>query len=297
MTLRLLPFIAVVLAGVTATSVGMAVFAAISDLTLAVLFCTAAVLLDAFKYLAWPAAAILAPSRKVLATGLVLCALLFAVVSAWATYDRIVGAVQGRENGSTQRLADLDRLQTLAEQRLSTLNTQLVNTQTQAADLRRRGIVSKANELESEITRRADNERKRAIQQLESIANERLALNTHRGASVPEQVLWVLGIGFALALEVVPVLIFLSLVPTAQPAQDPKPIAKAEPKPAPKPAPQARTDDPLALLVAEIAKGRLPGVKQFAKEQGIGNSRASVAYKVAADEGLIRKTPAGYVLP
>jgi len=62
------PLLAMVaaLAGVTAASVGMAIDALIDDALLAALFATAAVVLDLFKYVAWPLALALLAMRRAL---------------------------------------------------------------------------------------------------------------------------------------------------------------------------------------------------------------------------------------
>jgi hypothetical protein len=298
---RVLTPLAVALAGVTATSVGMAVFSAISDPVLATLFAGAGVLLDVFKYAAWPAAAdLLTKGRGVLAVATVACAVAFAGVSCWATFDRLVGAIEGRAAGSEQRLVDLEQVQRDGQLRVSTLDSQLTDTRKQAALMREHGMASKSFELEQGAIARADIERAAAMAKVESASSERNKLLSTRGTTLPAGVIFLIGLGFALALEVVPVLIFLS--------------GSQEEKPRPKPAAELRRDEPVTrqeqasnlreptetlgdplLHQLRVAGAELLKVKEFAKANGIGNTRASAVYKAAEVAGIIKKTATGYV--
>lgn len=88
--------IACALSSVTAVSVALAMFALIDDPILAALFAGAAVLLDVYKYLAWPLAlSTLLGRRFAAATLLALTALALAGVSGWATYDRLMHSIVG----------------------------------------------------------------------------------------------------------------------------------------------------------------------------------------------------------
>ncbi len=321
---RLLTPLALALAGVTAASVGMAVHRLIADPVLAGMFSGAAVLLDVFKYAAWPVAAVLlSVKRRALAGCLVACALLFAGVSGWATFDRVVGAVEGRAAGGEQRLIDLAEQQEEGRRRIADLDLQLVEVRRQAAWMRERGMVSKAQELEGGAIARADAERTAALGRVASATEERQQIIASRGATLPQQVVTLLGLGFALALEVVPVLIFLTgakpaaelpALPDIQLPLEPKqllatqePVFTGEPaeiievtapakqvEPKPKAATPGRDEDLMNALLS--AGEELMKVKDFAKAHSIGNTRASAVYKAAEAAGHIKKTPAGYVV-
>ena len=56
------------------------------------------------------------------------CALLFAGVSGWATFDRVVGAVENRAAGGEQRLIDLAEQQEEGRKRVADLDLQLAET-------------------------------------------------------------------------------------------------------------------------------------------------------------------------
>ena len=85
---HVLTAIALGLSSVTIVSVGLAMFALIEDRQLAALFAFAAILLDVFKYLAWPTALQLAgDGRRASASLMIACALVLAGVSAWATFS------------------------------------------------------------------------------------------------------------------------------------------------------------------------------------------------------------------
>src|SRR5574344_2088642 len=106
--------IACALSSVTAVSVALAMFALIDDPILAALFAGAAVLLDVYKYLAWPLAlAALSARRFVAAALLALTALSLAGVSGWATYDRLMHAIIGsraeHQAIQEQRITDLEQ--------------------------------------------------------------------------------------------------------------------------------------------------------------------------------------------
>ena len=90
------PLLAMVaaLAGVTATSVALAIAALIDNTLLAALFASAAVGLDLFKYIAWPLALGLLVVRRTLCALLMMaCALALGTVSGWATYDRLMSSI------------------------------------------------------------------------------------------------------------------------------------------------------------------------------------------------------------
>lgn len=306
--------VGLLLAAVTATSVGMAVHAVIADPVLSALFCFAAVLLDAFKYMAWPAAASM--RGRWLPAGLVVSATLFAGVSGWATYDRVLGAVQGRAASVDMRLSDLEQVQEEAARRLAVLDAREASALSQAEVMRQRGMVSKAMELEEAARTAASKDRQAATERLDAASEERATLLKGRGADLPGPIAQALAIGFALALEIVPVLIFLA---GQQPAVAAEPRAEEQlsvsrpPRPAetavtadlpqgelsavseePERLPVSRRDE--ELLSALVALGtRVPKVKEFAKANSIGNSRAIAVYRAAEAAGYIKKTPAGYV--
>lgn len=316
---RLLTLLALALAGVTAASVGMAVHRLITDPVLAWMFCGAAVLLDVFKYAAWPLSADTArQGRVVLAGCLVACSLVFAAVSGWATFDRVAGAVQGRSAGSEQRLVDLSHLQATAEARVAQLDKQLTDIRKQAAWMRERGMVTKAQELEVEAVGRADAEREAEVGRLERVSNERKELLQSKGTTLPDWVVAALGLGFAIALEVVPVLLFLAgraapieqlpvftevreSVVTEEPPKPVTPVVSEEPeriarsdKPADPPTAD-KDEELLEALRSDCSSNSLLKVKDFAKQNGVGNTRASALYKRAEQLGIIQKTPAGYI--
>lgn len=322
MTKALTP-LALALAGVTAGSVGMAVHGLIADPLLAWMFSGAAVALDIFKYAAWPAAAALAASgRKFLAAGLVSCAVVFAGVSGWATYDRFVGAVEGRSIGNEIRLADLEKVQEVEKLRLEALDAQIADIRRQADSLRLRGVITKAQELEAFSLTRADSERAKAVARIEAASKERQQITSKKGSTLPSAVTSLIGLGFALALEVVPVLIFLiggkparreedsgqlpAVVTQVQepvfmgnctdnPTEEHAAVSEEPTREPSKPVGQSKGKDEELMKALLASGGELLKVKDFAKANGIGNTRASAIYKAAEAAGHIRKTAAGYV--
>lgn len=160
------PLLAMVaaLAGVTATSVALAIAALIDNTLLAVLFASAAVVLDLFKYVAWPLAlGLLAARRTVCALLMMACALALGVVSGWATYDRLMSSIitsraehQARHE---QRQADLVEQRDADAARIEQLDSEAAAVHHQANALRERGMVTRALELEAAAMARIDAER------------------------------------------------------------------------------------------------------------------------------------------
>ena len=110
----LLVAIAFLLSSVTAISVALTMYALIEDKNLALLFASAAVLLDIFKYLAWPVA--IRVLRGSTAALTIACALMLSIVSGWATYDCLMSSITISK--ATHDVMTTDRVQSL-----STLST------------------------------------------------------------------------------------------------------------------------------------------------------------------------------
>ena len=210
----LLLTIAVALSSVTALSVGMAMSTLIADPLLAAVFATAAVLLDFYKYLAWPIAlGMLAAGKRAYAVLMIISALMLAAVSAWATYDRLLTSIvsgQTRYAAVTeQRMVDLQAVRSEGLRQLDSLDKDARSIGDQARQLRERGIVSKAQELESSALGRIDGQREQVLQRLDRASVELTELRARPTASVglPELLAILLCAGFAIALEAVPALI------------------------------------------------------------------------------------------
>lgn len=211
---RLLSAIALGLSSVTVISVGLAMFALIEDPKLATLFAVAAVLLDVFKYLAWPTALQLAGSGRRASAGLMItCALVLAGVSAWATYDRMMGSIIGsrtqQQAVQQQRIADLEQARSADLQLTAQLSAEAASIRAQAEAMRARGMVTRALELDSSALPRIAEQRDQIRQRLDasSIELTQLRAAAPKAAGLPLELATLLCIGFALALEVVPALI------------------------------------------------------------------------------------------
>ncbi|WEJ70361.1 hypothetical protein [Pseudomonas sp. PSE14] len=169
------------LAGVSATSVALAIAALIENTLLAVLFASAAVVLDLFKYIAWPfALGLLEMRRTVCALLMMASALALGGVSAWASYDRLMTSIvtsraelQARQ---TQRKADLIEQRGADAARIQQLDAEAVTTREQANALRDRGMVTRALELEGAAMARIDSERGQAQVRRDNASQELTAL-------------------------------------------------------------------------------------------------------------------------
>ncbi|SFL53767.1 hypothetical protein [Azotobacter beijerinckii] len=320
--------IALVLSSVTAVSVGLAMFALVEDRRLALLFATAAVLLDVFKYLAWPfAAVLLGAGRRLCAVLLVACALLLAGVSCWATYDRLMTSIVGsraeQQAVQSQRVADLEAARADDARRVAGLDAEAESVRAQALALRERGMVSKATELEAAALPRIAEQREQARARLDRQSLELTALRAKmpKGAGLPLELATLLCLGFAFALEVVPALILTALRPAPSPTRvrvaDLAALETVEAVPATLlPAPEARPETPttpatlpgagpavlgdnaellqkLLQHTAEAGPGALVTLREFAKTAGIGNLRAGQIFRMAVEAGALAKTVGG----
>lgn len=317
------------LSSVTALSVALKMDALIADPLLAAVFSAAAVLLDLFKYLAWPLALGLIAARRLGYAALMIgCALILGGVSAWATYDRMLSAIvtgQVRQAAIVeQRMADLQAVHQDALRRLETLDVEARSVSEQARQLRERGMVTKAQELEAAALPRIAEQRERALVRLDDVSQELTALRSQPvvAAALPELLAVLLCAGFALALEVVPALI-LSVVRMGRSpaAAAPAPVTAIEQCVQPEAAAAATAvapttvvaapaagqqqelfgspDDALFERLRSIAREAKPGtpipLRNITAALRVGNRRAQRLIGNALDLGLMRKTGAGYV--
>ncbi|MDG9854147.1 hypothetical protein N7403_09820 [Pseudomonas nitroreducens] len=300
------------LAGVTATSVALAIAALIENTLLAVLFASAAVVLDLFKYIAWPLAlGLLAMRRTFCALLMMACALALGGVSGWASYDRLMTSIvtsraeqQARQQ---QRQTDLVEQRAADAARIEQLDNEADTVRQQANALRDRGMVSRALELETAAMARIDSERERAQVRRDQASQELTSLLARpaKASGLPLELATLLCLGFAAALEVVPALLLSALRPA--PAAEHVPVAVSEKQEQQEERHQeqaetgAETDAaqglpaPLQQLIARTASGTKVAVRQVAKELRIGSSKATKLLQQAAEMGVLHKTASGYV--
>jgi hypothetical protein len=292
--------IAFLLSSVTAISVALAIYDLIGDKQLALLFASAAVLLDIFKYLAWPVAVrVLSGPRSLL---MMFCAVMLSVVSAWATYDRMISSISHSQ--VTNEVLKTDRAETLKHlalrnsSLLESLDNQIEVATTQANLLRARGMVSKALELEESVSARTTQQRTEALQAINDSSLELTHIKSSqaKAAGMPPVLIQLLCLGFAICLEIVPALILssvrcskqLSPQETQEPTETPKALQQ----------PLDSNSEILETLI-KTAKTAEPGtpikLKEFAKISRIGNLRAGEIFRKAEELGHVRKTTAGYV--
>lgn len=309
-----LPLMAMVaaLAGVTATSVALAIAALIDNTLLAALFASAAVVLDLFKYVAWPLALGLLGMRRTLCALLMMaCALALGGVSGWASYDRLMTSIitsraehQARQE---QRRLDLVEQRNTDAARIEQLDAEAVVVHQQASALRDRGMVSRALELEAAAMARIDAERDRAQVRRDLASQELTALLARptKAAGLPLELATLLCLGFAAALEIVPTLILSALRPF--PAQGYAPAAETAKQEQPQERQQERAvterekvaidglPAELLQLIGSTECGTKVAVRQVAKVMRIGSDKATRLMQKAAEAGLLSKTAAGYV--
>ncbi|WP_162874441.1 hypothetical protein [Pseudomonas viridiflava] len=313
----LLLTIAVALSSVTALSVGMAMSTLIADPLLAAVFATAAVLLDFYKYLAWPIAlGMLAAGKRAYAVLMIISALMLAVVSAWATYDRLLTSIVSGQTRYTavteQRMVDLQAVRSDGLRQLDSLDKDARSIGDQARQLRERGIVSKAQELESSALGRIDGQREQVLQRLDRASVELTELRAKPAASVglPELLAILLCAGFAIALEAVPALIGSALrvgslsappLPETMVSTTPATATTASENPAFGEqqdlfgSPDGALMQTLLDITRTVAPGTPISLRDFTTAARVGNRRAMKLFRAALDLGELRKTTAGYV--
>ncbi len=300
------------LACVTAISVALAIGALIDNAVLATLFASAAVVLDLFKYVAWPLAlGLLAARRTLCAVLMMTSALALGGVSGWATYDRLMTSIvtSRAEHDARQQQRQFD----LAEQRdadatrIEQLDGDAAAVRQQANALRERGMVSRALELETAALTRIDAERERAQERRDLASQELTALLARpaKAAGLPLELVTLLCIGFAAALEVVPALILAALRTTQ--AQECSPVAvtaqqeqaekhhQEQPETERETAAEQGLPPQLQQLIAGTERGTKVAVRQVAKDLRIGSSKATKLLQQAAKMGVLHKTASGYV--
>ena len=216
--------IAVTLAGVTAASVGLAVYTLVAggsshlvvdNKVLASMFAGTAMLLDVFKYMAWPKARQLkATGQPVIARLMVGYSMALACFSGWAVFDLIDNRLSGKHAGAVavaeQRIQDLRMEQDFSRSRLIALEGDEARVVGQAQDLRLRGMATPALALEVEALGRIRADRAEERSRLDQVSQELTTLRATPRPTLPRWIAVLLAIGFAASLELVPVLIFLS---------------------------------------------------------------------------------------
>lgn len=298
--------IAFLLSSVTAISVALAIYDLIEDKHLALLFASAAVLLDIFKYLAWPVAVrVLSGPRSLL---MMCCAVMLSVVSAWATYDRMISSISHSQ--VTHNVLKTDRaevLKALAMRNyslLESLDKQVKEATTQANLLRSRGMVSKALELEESVSARTSQQRTEALATINAASLELTRINSAqaKAAGMPPVLIQLLCLGFAMCLEIVPALILSSVRFSNQTRlkDTAETITTLETLETPgKPQQPLDTNTEILETLIKTAKTVEAGtpikLKDFAKQSRIGNLRAGEIFKKAEELGHVRKTTVGYV--
>lgn len=309
-----LPLLAMVaaLAGVTATSVALAIAALIDNTLLAALFASAAVVLDLFKYVAWPLAlGLLATQRTLCALLMMACALALGGVSGWATYDRLMSSIiTSRAEHQARwgiRQPELLEQRQIEVARIEQLDAEATAIHRQADALRERGMVTRALELESSALARIDALRATAQARRDGALQELADMRRQpaKAAGLPLGLATLLCIGFAAALEIVPALILSALRPA--PAQEHAPAAETAKQEQPQERQQERpvTEQEsvvidglpaeLLQLIGSTERGTKVAVRQVAKVMQIGSDKATRLMKKAAEAGLLSKTAAGYV--
>jgi hypothetical protein len=290
-------------------SVALTVFTLIDEPVLAVIFSGAAVLLDIFKYLAWPVAMCLIKDRLLLAAcGLLFCSITLGAVSGWSTYDRLVGSINSshsrQEALSGARAEQLNALIKMDSDFLKTLGEAEKKTNSESATLRNKGMVTKAQELESAAYSRTDTQRQAAMERIKTNSREiaEIQATTTKASSIPVFLAALLCAGFALSLELVPALILAILPSQTEVAQD-------------KDVPELPTTTPVTLATPQNQEwmsnnsllhtllqeaSALPGqskikVKDFAVKNRVGNVKACEVFKQAEELGAIQKTRLGYL--
>lgn len=305
--------LAIVLASVTAISVALTIFNLIDDPMLAVLFSGAAVCFDIFKYLGWPLAMQLISQKRLFYAGFIfICVATLGMVSGWSTYDRLISSIEvSQAKQSALAGGRIDHLATFIKKDskfIEDLDNVQRNTFMESSELRARGMVTKAQELEVSSLSRIDTQRVSAMERMKTNSMEIAKIRSliTKASSVPMLIAALLCAGFALSLELVPALL-LSIMQcqhnkTAhEPVQPHKLISENLEHTSDKEQSEVRSIDYDPLVATLLKKvSLLPAdsnvkVKDFATENKVGNVKSCAAFKVAEKLGAIRKTSTGYL--
>lgn len=225
------------LSGVTAVTVGAALHGLIATPWQAVLFAGAFVVLDLVKYLLWPTARdFFAAGRQRAARAMVGCAIVLAGVSAWATSDLFTNALRERaaqQVAQQQRIALAQAERAQAQHELEQLAGEAAAIRVQADALRARGMATPALNLETSALARLDTRHDAARERIALAGAELARLQALPVATtLPDALAHLLGLGLALALEIVPALLLTALrghTPAAAAVQE-SPAVAAQPR-------------------------------------------------------------------
>lgn len=305
--------LAFALSSVTAISVAMTIFTLIDEMLLAVIFAVAAVLLDIFKYIGWPLAVrLLKEQRQYFATAICICVVTLGLVSGWATYDRLMNSIEAsRAKHSAligERLSHLTSLVKKDSDFVEALGVTERKLDMESSDLRAKGMITKAQQLESATFDRIDKQRLAAMKRIESNSAEMVDIRSSitKAASIPLVIAVFLCAGFALSLELVPALLLTVLqyqnsgaTQAVVSEKDPKSLLNnTEPEHTTIETFNTSGSHLVNALLEKVyslpAQSKIK-VKDFATENKVGNMKSCAAFKTVEKLGLVTKTPYGYL--
>ena len=253
------------LSGVTAVTVGAALHGLIATPWQAVLFAGAFVVLDLVKYLLWPTARdFFAAGRQRAARAMVGCAIVLAGISAWATSDLFTNALRERaaqQVAQQQRIALAQAERAQAQHELEQLAGEAAAIRVQADALRARGMATPALNLETSALARLDTRHDAARERIALAGAELARLQALPVATtLPDALARLLGLGLALALEIVPALLLTALrghTPAAAAVQESTAALAAQPRTPTAPAAQAPYGRRLRAAVSRALRPKM----------------------------------------
>ncbi|CAD5376759.1 conserved membrane hypothetical protein [Pseudomonas sp. OF001] len=197
------------LSAVTAVTVGATIHGLIITPWKAILFAGAFVVVDLVKYALWPASRELhAAGRRWECSLLIVLAIALAGISAWATSDMLTNALaaRGTQHQAHQlRIAGTDESREAARQELARLDAEAAAVAGEVAALNAKGYATPALNLAKASNERIDALRIEARERLDSSTRELAELRaTPVAGGMPSWLATLLGIGLALALEIIP---------------------------------------------------------------------------------------------
>ncbi|NNA43869.1 hypothetical protein HBO18_06955 [Pseudomonas lactis] len=220
---------------------------------------------------------------------------------------------------TTERVSALTNMAQKDSALISQLDKEISDAGAQANDLRARGMVSKALELEESVSSRAAAQRAQALARLNagSLEIAHIKSGVAKASSLTPLLAQFLCLGFAMSLEIVPALILAGVrssgrsstgVVASEAIETPSlgieatglPEGVTETPEAPKTG-ETLPDSNAEILKTLVAQAETlePGtpirLKEFAKKSRIGNLRAGEIFRKAETLGVIRKTTIGYV--
>jgi len=243
------------------------------------LYCVAAILLDAFKYIALPSAvSMYKEGNKDLAFSLGTVAITLAIFAGVSNFDRISNSLLTRNIEVEKYYSELNTYESARKidlQRLSALSSTEQGIAEQSKILRDKGMASQAKAYEETERNRVSAERSVIMERL-----DRKQPDKPTSQEIPFLIVFIISGILSVGMEIVPWLIMLSSTPAPAKVEEELPQVHAEPK-----------LDPLSeSAILEYAKSVHPSdfsISSYAKAFDVAPQHVAEKFHALRDKGLL----------